>query len=148
MPATPIIAPFPATRLRRLRRTPALRALTAERHVSVENLIWPIFVMEGTEARTPVGSMPGVERLSVDQAVQAQLEDGLSLLGRQVVLAIAQAVLRVQIFRTAGIGAGTLNPTLNQAQLSIVLADRSERENVARILPRLQQAVAGPEAAA
>ena len=44
MPATPIIAPFPATRLRRLRRTPALRALTAERHVSTENLIWPIFV--------------------------------------------------------------------------------------------------------
>ena len=64
---------------------------------------------------------------------------------QQRTLAVAQA--RRQASAVTGvaafIGAGTLNPTLNQAQLSIVLADRSERENVARILPRLQAAAAG-----
>ncbi|WP_299360291.1 porphobilinogen synthase [uncultured Paracoccus sp.] len=71
MPATPVIAPFPATRLRRLRRTPALRALTSERHLSVENLIWPIFVteIEGGEGEIP--SMPGVHRLTLDGACRA-----------------------------------------------------------------------------
>ena len=46
MSPTPIIAPFPASRLRRLRRTPALRALTAEVGLTASNLIWPIFVTE------------------------------------------------------------------------------------------------------
>ena len=71
MPATPIVAPFPAARLRRLRRTPALRALTAERHVSVENLIWPIFVTEVAGGEGEIPSMPGVERLTLDGAKRA-----------------------------------------------------------------------------
>ncbi|WP_112874039.1 porphobilinogen synthase [Paracoccus endophyticus] len=71
MPATPIIAPFPATRLRRLRRTPALRALTAERHLSAQNLIWPIFVTEVAGAEGEIPSMPGVERLTLDGARRA-----------------------------------------------------------------------------
>lgn len=71
MPATPIIAPFPATRLRRLRRTTALRALTAERHVSAQNLIWPIFVTEVQGGEGEIPSMPGVERLTLDGAKRA-----------------------------------------------------------------------------
>ncbi len=71
MPATPIIAPFPATRLRRLRRTPALRALTAERHLSAQNLIWPIFVTEVAGAEGEIPSMPGVERLTLEGARRA-----------------------------------------------------------------------------
>jgi porphobilinogen synthase len=51
---------FPVRRLRRLRRTPALRRLVAEAHVDVNDLIAPLFVREGIEAPVPVASMPGV----------------------------------------------------------------------------------------
>ena len=70
----PISAPFPATRFRRLRRTPALRALMAETRLDVSDLIWPIFVRDGADLSEPVPSMPGVERLSVDRAVKAARE--------------------------------------------------------------------------
>ena len=52
--------PFPARRLRRLRRTPALRRLVAETQLSVNDLGAPLFVREGIEAPVPVLSMPGV----------------------------------------------------------------------------------------
>jgi porphobilinogen synthase len=52
--------PFPERRLRRLRRTPALRRLVAEHRLSVDDLVAPLFVKEGIEAPEPVVSMPGV----------------------------------------------------------------------------------------
>lgn len=64
--ATPIVAPFPATRLRRLRRTPALRAMTAEVNLTAANLIWPVFVTEIEGGAGEVTSMPGVQRLTLD----------------------------------------------------------------------------------
>ncbi|MDF3607582.1 porphobilinogen synthase [Paracoccus sp. DMF-8] len=67
----PIIAPFPATRMRRLRRTPALRALVAESTLSPANLIWPVFVTEVAGAEGEIPSMPGVERLTLDGAKRA-----------------------------------------------------------------------------
>ena len=57
---------YPTTRLRRNRREDWSRRLVAETKLSVDDLIWPVFVQEGTNARTPVASMPGVDRLSVD----------------------------------------------------------------------------------
>jgi porphobilinogen synthase len=57
---------FPRTRLRRNRRTEWLRRLTAENAVTVNDLIWPMFVCEGEGCREPIASMPGVERLSCD----------------------------------------------------------------------------------
>ena len=74
MPITPINAPFPSTRLRRLRRTAALRGLAAENQLTVNDLIWPIFVMEGSNDAHPIPSMPGVSRLTVDRAVEAAKE--------------------------------------------------------------------------
>ena len=59
-------APFPAARLRRLRRTGALRDLVAEHAISARDLIWPVFIREGNGIEEPVGSMPGVSRLSLD----------------------------------------------------------------------------------
>jgi porphobilinogen synthase len=67
---------FPATRLRRNRRHDWSRRLTAENQLSVDDLIWPIFVCEGEEVREPIASMPGVERLSVDLAVAAVKDAG------------------------------------------------------------------------
>ncbi len=52
--------------MRRNRRTAWSRRLVAENRLSVDDLIWPVFVHDGTNKRTPVPSMPGVERLSVD----------------------------------------------------------------------------------
>ena len=61
---------FPNTRLRRMRRWPWSRAMAQETHLSPANLIWPIFVKEGTASAEPIASMPGVERVSVDLAVE------------------------------------------------------------------------------
>ncbi len=54
---------------RRLRRTPAIRALVRETRLSPETFIYPLFVCEGEGVRRDVGSMPGIAPLSVDQAV-------------------------------------------------------------------------------
>ncbi len=57
---------FPATRMRRLRRTEWSRRLVAESTLTPADLIWPIFLVDGTNKREPIASMPGVDRLSVD----------------------------------------------------------------------------------
>jgi porphobilinogen synthase len=62
---------YPSTRLRRLRRYDWSRRLVAESHLSVDDLIWPLFVHEGANRREAVASMPGVERLSIDLLVEA-----------------------------------------------------------------------------
>ena len=59
-------APFPAGRPRRLRRDEFTRNLVREHRVSAHDLIYPVFVLDGQNQRQPVGSMPGVERLSLD----------------------------------------------------------------------------------
>jgi porphobilinogen synthase len=62
---------FPATRLRRLRRSPALRDLVRETRLHASQLVLPLFVDATLEAgaRTPIAAMPGVERLSISAAV-------------------------------------------------------------------------------
>ena len=61
---------FPSTRLRRLRRTPALRGLVRETSLSPADLIQPLFVTAGTDLREPVESMPGVNRFSITALVE------------------------------------------------------------------------------
>jgi len=61
---------FPATRLRRLRRTEALRSLVRETHLDPGALIYPLFLCPGEGVRKEIGSMPGVFNLSVDEAVK------------------------------------------------------------------------------
>ena len=61
---------FPSTRLRRLRRTPALRGLVRETALSPEDLIQPLFVTAGTDLREPVEAMPGVNRFSIAALVE------------------------------------------------------------------------------
>ncbi len=57
---------YPATRMRRMRRDPFSRALMRENSVSASDLIYPVFILDGANQRQQVGSMPGVERVSVD----------------------------------------------------------------------------------
>ena len=61
-----VTAQFPGIRMRRMRRDPFSRALMREHHVTASDLIYPVFILEGTHQREPVLSMPGVERVSVD----------------------------------------------------------------------------------
>ncbi len=66
--------PSPAHRFRRLRRTPALRALVQEVTLTTDDLIWPVFIRDGDNIREPIASMPGVDRLSIDNVVRAAEE--------------------------------------------------------------------------
>ena len=67
-------ASFPYARPRRLRSSPWVRRLVAETTVTPADLVWPLIVHDGAEARVPVPSMPGVDRLSPAEAAKAAVE--------------------------------------------------------------------------
>ena len=69
---------YPAVRLRRMRRDPFSRRLMRETTLTSDDLIYPLFVLEGRQRREPVPSMPGVERLSIDQLL-VEAERALAL---------------------------------------------------------------------
>ena len=62
--------PFPATRLRRLRATPVLRDLVRETRLDAADMVLPLFVQAGDTRRTPIASLPSIERLSISAAVE------------------------------------------------------------------------------
>lgn len=65
---------FPRTRLRRNRHAPWLRNLVRETELSLNDLIWPLFIIEGTNIEQDIPSMPGVKRYSIDRAVSEVIE--------------------------------------------------------------------------
>lgn len=65
---------FPIQRLRRLRRTETWRRAVRETALSVDDLVYPLFVVNGEGVRNPVASMPGVEQLSIDELVKEARE--------------------------------------------------------------------------
>jgi porphobilinogen synthase len=72
--------PFPIQRLRRTRRTGALRSLVRETRLSPSDLVYPIFVTVGEDVKNPVSSMPGIFQLSINHAVaEAQRAHGLGV---------------------------------------------------------------------
>lgn len=73
MPAH-ISAAYPAIRLRRMRRDPFSRALMRENTITASDLIYPVFILDGVGQRQQVGSMPGVERVSVDLLMEVAQE--------------------------------------------------------------------------
>ena len=68
-PASAVATTDPAHRLRRTRRTETLRAFVRETRIHPRQLVAPLFVMPGQGTREPVGSMPGVERVTPDEAL-------------------------------------------------------------------------------
>ncbi|HEX6229348.1 MAG TPA: porphobilinogen synthase [Solirubrobacterales bacterium] len=80
--------PFPATRLRRLRRTEALRGLVRETELSASSLIQPLFVVAGEGVREEVESMPGVERFSISELVAEATEIGALGIGALLLFGI------------------------------------------------------------
>jgi porphobilinogen synthase len=75
---------FPTTRLRRLRANETWRRAVRETRLTVDDLVYPLFVVEGEGVRTPVRSMPGVDQLSVDEVVAEARE--VSALGIPAVI--------------------------------------------------------------
>lgn len=65
---------YPLTRMRRLRATTFARDLVSENRLSVKDLIYPMFVLDGEQRRESIESMPGIERLSIDLLVAEVLE--------------------------------------------------------------------------
>src|ERR687894_2119884 len=61
---------FPATRLRRLRKTAVLRGMVRETELTPQHLVYPMFVQLGQASRTPIEAMPGVDRVSISSAVE------------------------------------------------------------------------------
>jgi porphobilinogen synthase len=61
---------FPQTRLRRLRKTSVLRDLVRETELTARDLVYPMFIELGTDSRTPIEAMPGIDRLSINHAVE------------------------------------------------------------------------------
>ncbi|HEY2531253.1 MAG TPA: porphobilinogen synthase [Xanthobacteraceae bacterium] len=78
--SSPLAQQTPAERLdlairpRRNRRAEWVRRMVRENVLTTDDLIWPLFLLDGTKTRAPIESMPGVERLSVDEAVRAAAE--------------------------------------------------------------------------
>ena len=63
-------ASYPGTRPRRMRRDDSTRRLMRENHLHVDDLIYPMFIIEGKTTREPVESMPGIERLTIDELLK------------------------------------------------------------------------------
>src|SRR5438034_804146 len=61
---------FPATRMRRLRRTGALRGLIRETDLAPAHLVYPMFIELGADSRSPIEGMPGIDRFSINSAVE------------------------------------------------------------------------------
>ena len=70
----PIPGSFPRVRMRRMRRDAFSRRMMRETRLTTDDLIYPMFVIEGRGQRVPVPSMPGVERVSIDELVKEALE--------------------------------------------------------------------------
>jgi porphobilinogen synthase len=69
-----LLGRYPARRMRRNRAAPWIRELVAETRLTAADLVWPLFILEGENRREPIPSMPGVDRLSIDLAVEAAKE--------------------------------------------------------------------------
>ena len=108
---------FPATRLRRLRRTPASRALIRETRVSVEQLVAPLFVRRGRALREPIASLPGVERLSPDEAVAVSQE--LRSLGVPAVVLFGIPERKDETGSEAWDDAGAVQETVRELKSSV-----------------------------
>ena len=77
---------FPVVRMRRLRRTPTLRALVRETSLDARDFIYPLFVTAEKNKRKEITSMPGVAQLSVDGVLQKEIESVVQLGIRSVLL--------------------------------------------------------------
>ena len=87
-----IFTGFPTRRLRRLRKHDFSRRLMAENKLTVDDLIYPVFILEGENYREAVPSMPGVERLTIDQLLMIFSSNKLFLMLKQALILLHQVI--------------------------------------------------------
>lgn len=110
---------YPRTRMRRNRAQAWSRRLVAEHEISVSDLIWPVFIIDGEDTRVPVAAMPGVERYSIDILIE-----------------------EARIALSLGIPALALFPVLTAAEKSEDAAEATNPDNLlCRAVRALKQAV-------
>jgi porphobilinogen synthase len=112
---------FPANRMRRLRRTESLRALVRETTLEPGDLVYPLFICPGKGVRNPVGSMPGVFNLSVDEAVREAEE--VARLGIAGLLLFGLPVAKDD----QGTGAWEENGTVQQALRALKQSEAAKK---------------------
>ena len=108
---------FPATRLRRLRRTGILRDLVRETDLRASDLVYPLFVSETEATRSPIGSMPGVDRLSVPELsreASAAWEEGI-----RAVLLFGTPSVRDEVGSAAVAGDGIVQTAVRELKGSV-----------------------------
>lgn len=111
----PVHSAFPSTRMRRMRRDDFSRRLMREHRLSADDLIYPVFVLEGEQITQPVASMPGVSRVSLDNLLRVA-EEAVSL----------------------GVPALALFPVVEDGKKSL---DAAEAFNPDGLVPRVVQAL-------
>lgn len=97
---------FPLTRLRRNRRNAAIRGLVQENYINVQDLVYPIFVIEGTNCSEPIVSMPGQSRVSIDQLlhlVQSAMDLGIYAIALFPVITAHKDLLASESFNAQGL---------------------------------------------
>ncbi|MBS0296091.1 MAG: porphobilinogen synthase [Proteobacteria bacterium] len=99
------VAPYPALRFRRLRQADWIRRLVRETVLTPADLVWPIVIHDGEEARIPVTSMPGVDRLNVVEAVKAAME------ARDLGIPLVALFPNIDSARKDAFGSEALNPS-------------------------------------
>ncbi|HEX4079244.1 MAG TPA: porphobilinogen synthase [Rhizomicrobium sp.] len=162
-----ISSAYPALRMRRLRQHAWTRRLVAEQTLSPGDLIWPLFLIEGENRHEPIYAMPGVERLSIDQAVGAAQEAavlGIPVValfphtetglktgdGREALNPVNLVCRAVRAIKQAVPGIGVmcdvaLDPYTTHGHDGVLIGDRVANDETVEILARqaLIQAEAG-----
>jgi porphobilinogen synthase len=105
---------FPARRLRRLRRTPALRRLVAETRLGIDDLVAPLFVREGIDAPAPILSLPGVVQHTV-KSLRAEVRE-LAALGVPAVILFGVPLARDAVGSGAWDADGIIQVALAEAR--------------------------------
>jgi len=134
---------FPATRLRRLRRTQALRDLVSETELSPKHLIQPLFVVAGEGVREDVRSMPGIERFSISELVAEATE--IQSAGVRAVLLFGIPAVKDEIGTSAYDDEGVVQMAVRALKEAhpdlIVMTDEAHRSQYSQLAQNIQLAL-------
>lgn len=157
---------FPQVRMRRNRQHAWTRALVAENHITVHDLVWPVFVQEGEKTRTPIASMPGVFRCTIDELLPQVLEarelgipaiaifpvvpqdkksnNAAEAYNEENLICRAIAAIKKQVPNIGIIGDVALDPYTSHGQDGLVVTGKVDNDSTLEVLAK--QAVAQAKA--
>ncbi|MDG1287637.1 MAG: porphobilinogen synthase [Rickettsiales bacterium] len=159
---------FPEVRMRRNRQHAWTRALVAESHLTVHDLVWPVFVQEGEKTRTPVESMPGVVRSTIDELIpqirearelgipaialfavvpqELKTDDAAESYNPENLMCRAIRAIKAEVPNIGIIADVALDPYTSHGQDGLVMEDKVDNDSTLEILAK--QAVVQAQAGA